>query len=78
MDEKVNFVEFSTKQEIWSASAEKEGYCEFDLQTKVKKAIKDSKEEFIIVGEVSIIKNIWENKLIYLLSTKLSLIILKN
>lgn len=52
MDEKVNFTDFSKKQEIWSASAEKDDYYEFDPQTKIKNVIKNSNEEFVIVGEV--------------------------
>lgn len=58
MDEKVNFADFSKKKEIWSVSDGKEGYIDSDPQTRLKKVVKDSKEEFLIVGEVNKKRNI--------------------
>lgn len=58
MKEMANFTDFSKKQEIWSSSNNNDDFYEFDPQQKLKKLLRNPKEECIIVGEVSLIKRI--------------------
>ncbi|RNA27283.1 hypothetical protein BpHYR1_035962 [Brachionus plicatilis] len=54
MKEMANFTDFSKKQEIWSSSNNNDDFYEFDPQQKLKKLLRNPKEECIIVGEYSV------------------------